>query len=140
LFSIYLGIHYTGRAGNEAAKSKARGHQPVARRAVGAAAVYASEEEVAVGYVAHAVAAPLLRAASTNEPTQFTRSSEQNATPSKEQRSDAYHAVLEGGRGLATEQEAPEGGVVGDGAGEGGLGLEDPAEEVRIRGHGRRGG
>lgn len=77
---------------------------------MGAAAVYASEEEVAVGYVAHAVAAPL-------------------------------HAVLEGGRGLATEQEAPEGGVVGDGAGGGGgRGLEDPAEEVRIRGHGRRGG
>jgi hypothetical protein len=108
---------------------------------VGAAAVDASDEEVAVGDVAHAVAAPLLRAASTNQPTQFTRSSEQNATQSKEQRRDAYHAVLEGGKGLATEQEAPEGGVVGDGAGGGGgRGLEDPAEEVRIRGHGRRGG
>ena len=39
------------------------GHQPVAGRTVGAAAVDAPEEEVAVGDVALAVAAPVLRAA-----------------------------------------------------------------------------
>lgn len=72
----------------------------------GGATVEAAEEEVAVGDVALAVAPPL-------------------------------HAVLERGGRLAAEEEATEGGVVGVGAGGGGgRGLEDAAEEVRVRGPG----
>lgn len=54
----------------------------------------------------------------------------------------AYHTVLEGGGWLAAEEQAPEGGVIGVGArGRGwGRGLEDAAEEVRVRGHGRGSG
>lgn len=51
--------------------------------------------------------------------------------------------MLECGGRLAAEEQAPEGRVVGVGAGGGGggrRGLEDAAEEVRVRRHGGRGG
>ena len=57
-------------------EKRSKAHQPVAERALGAAAVDAPEEKVAVGDIALAVAPPLLHAgtppATTNESNSST--------------------------------------------------------------------